>query len=166
MTEDKNMEPAAGDPVQAVINHTIKEVFKRVAGIEIRDCTIPHVMSQDLQVVYTTFSGGYEIRFAFYAEAKLWKRITENMLDIQDAKEDDIEECAKEFVNILCGHIVKSIFEKTKTAARFQSPYFVKGNCIPGGSSDSSVVATHYADEYFDMAILFNDQISSAETLG
>lgn len=163
MSEDKRSLPLDEDPIQILINDTIKEVFKQVAQIELQNCTAPKVISKDLCTVYTEFTGGYTIHFAFCAEKKLLKHIAENMLDEPITESEDIEECAKEFLNILCGHMVKTIFGKTKTAARFHSPYFIEEYYVPETDSGSPLIATHYTDEQFHMAILINDKFSSAD---
>ncbi len=163
MSKDKRTLPLDGDPIQILINDTIKQVFKQVAQIELQDCTVPNVIPQNLYTVYTTFTGGYTIHFAFCAEKKLLKHIAENMLGEPVTESEDIEECAKEFLNILCGHMVKTIFGKTKTAARFHSPYFVEGYYIPETEDNSSIIATHYTNEQFQMAILIDDKFSSMD---
>ncbi len=164
MTAERTFSSADTDPVQSIINDTVRKVFQQVAHIDLRDCRTPEAAPEKLYTVYTTFCGGYSIRFSFCAEGGLLRRIAEHMLGTADVTADDIEECAKEFINILCGHVVKSVFSQTRVAARFHAPYFVEGRYVPESDSDAPVITTHYMDERFDMAVLINDRFSSDHT--
>ncbi len=161
MTEKVTYSSPDTDPVQAIINDTVRLVFRQAAAIELQDCGAPGTVPQKLYTVYTTFCGGYRIRFSFCAEERLLRRIAQNMLETEELTQEDIEECAKEFINILCGHVVKSVFSQTKVSASFHTPYFVEGRYIPETDGDTPVVTTHYMDEHFDMAVLINDRFTS-----
>lgn len=148
--------------LQPLIDKTIKELFWEVAKIRLHRCEECDVVPKDLCTVYTTFSGGYQIRFAFCAEREMMKRITENISEEPVTNPDDIAEYMIEFINVICGHVVSSVFRKTKTSARFHSPCFAEGFYIPenDNGSTNTIITTHYVDEYSERATLSNDRFS------
>lgn len=151
-----------GESLQSLIDKTIQEMFWEVAKIRLRRCECCDILPKDLCTVYTTFSGGYQIRFAFCAERTMMKRITENISEEPVTDPSDIEEYMKEFINVICGHVVASVFRKTKTSARFHAPCFTEGYYIPADDSgnDNTIITTHYTDEYAESASLSNDGFS------
>lgn len=149
------------ETLQQLIDDVIKQMFWEIAKIKLCHCEYSDISPKDLCTVYTTFSGGYQIRFAFCAERAMMKRITENISEEIVTDPEDIEEYMKEFLNIICGRLVASIFKETKTSARFHSPYFTEGYYIPADNGcDNAIITTHYIDEYSETATLSNDRFS------
>lgn len=139
------------------IEETLEQLFLQVANIDLQRCQKHDNCQRDLCTVYTTFYGGYEIRFAFCAERALMKRIVEKMLDEPVDDPVEIIEYMEEFINILCGHVVASVFRQTKISARFYSPCFVEGSYMLENAGDEMVVS-HYINEHSETASLMYDR--------
>lgn len=146
--------------LQSLIEETVEELFLDIAKIHLRQYKKVTGTPNDLCTVYTTFSGGYNVRFVFCAERTFMKRITENISEEPVKEPDDIEEYMKEFINVICGHIVASVFRKTKKSARFHCPRFKEGFYLPPPGGAGAMITTYYIDEYSETAILSNDRFS------
>lgn len=144
---------------QFLIDEVIQELFWQVAEMRLQQCDCSNIGAEDLCTVYTTFNGGYKARFSFCAERSMMKRIAGNMAQEPVTDPEDIEEYMKEFVNVICGHIVGFVFRKTKTAARFHCPQFAEGYYIPPDDNDDTIVRTYYINEYSENAMLLYDKI-------
>lgn len=151
------------ESLQPLINETIEDLFWDIAKIRLRRCEHCDKLSEELCSVYTTFSGGYQIRFVFCAELGMMKRIAENIAEEPVDDKEYIEEYMKEFLNIICGHVVASVFRKTKKTARFHCPCFEGRLYIPEAANargTDQIMKTQYIDDYAENALLMNDKIA------
>lgn len=150
------------DDLQELIDETIQKSVWETARIHLRHCESNNVSKKDLCTVYTTFDGGYKVRFVFCAERAFMKRIAGNMLGEPVTDAGDIEEYMKEFVNVICGHVVAAVFKRTKTAARFHCPDFAEGCYVPAHDKHGTdkIITTSYIDEYSEIATVLNDKFS------
>lgn len=146
--------------MQPLIDETINQLLWQVAKINLHHCESAADM-EDLCTVYTTFSGGYNIRFAFCAERTLMQRMSENMAEEPVTEQDDIEEYMKEFINVICGHIVATVFRLTKISARFHVPRFADGCYLPDEDDrENHLITTYYISDFSEAAMLLNDYFS------
>lgn len=146
--------------LQDAIDKIVEELFWQVARIHLHRCECATPPSKELCTVYTTFSGGYKSRFFFCVEPALMKRMAENMAEEPVTDLEDIYDYMKEFVNVVCGHIVASIFNKTEVSARFLCPEIVKGYEIPK-DADDDIITTHYTSAELEDTVLVYDSIST-----
>lgn len=145
--------------LQSLMNQVMQRMFLQTAGIRLQKCESHDMKEGEVYTVYTTFSGGYQTRMFFCGECALMQRIAENMAEEPVTEQEDIEEYIKEFFNIVCGHIVAAVFEKTKTAARFQCPEFSNGYKEPEKTECNTIIVTHYMSEEEENAMLLYDKI-------
>lgn len=143
---------------QFLIDEIIQQLFWQIAKIHLKPCKGLDIVNEELYTVYTTFSGGYKARFSFCAERALMKRIAENMAEEPVTDMEDIAEYMKEFINVVCGHLVASIFYQTKKAARFHCPEFTEGYHVQPDEEDDIMITTYYLDEHFANAMLMYDK--------
>lgn len=143
-----------------MIDEIIKQLFWQIAKMHLRQCECSEQFNDEICTVYTTFSGGYKAHFLFCAERTMMQRIAENIAEEPLTDLDDVKEYMKEFINVICGHIVASIFGKTKMAARFQCPEFSEGYFAPQ-SDDDTVVKTFFINECAENAMLLYDKVLS-----
>lgn len=140
-----------------LIEETIRKMFWEVAKVHLKHCNYVNECCEDLCTVYTTFNGGYDVRFAFCAERSFMKRITENIAEEPVTDQEDIEEYMKEFINVICGHVVSIVYYKTKTGARFHAPRFTDGFYLPPEGDNEKIITTRYTNEYDEAAMLSHD---------
>lgn len=71
--------------------------------------------------------GAYGGRLWMCAEKALFYRMAQGACGCSLPSSEDVEETAKEFLNILCGRLISAVYEKTKIPARFYTPCFCEG---------------------------------------
>lgn len=121
------MEPENEIDVQQILDDAARDITKRLAGIELERAQWPQGDSSDIASLYTATTGSYSITVVYHAETRLLRYIAEKMKrrPIEDAEE--VEMYAKEYFNILCGHIISKINRLTKASARFGVPNYRRG---------------------------------------
>lgn len=145
--------------VKSLIDEIIEQLFEEVSGIHLRQQEFTELPNEEICTIYTVFHGGYHTRFFFCAEPALMKRIAENIAEETITDEDDIKEYVKEFVNVICGHIVAAIFKKTKTSARFHCPEFIDEHEILADVHNDSIITIHYTSTESENAMFLYDKI-------
>lgn len=76
----------------------------------------------------------------------MFLRLTQCVLERESVSDEDVEAFAKEFFNLLCGHVATRLFELTKVPARFGIPVFCQGRYAPEDSLEH-IVLTYSSDE-------------------
>ena len=90
-----------------VFDHVVRDITRREAGIELQ--------SSDSQpkgetcTVYTAFNKGYHTSLSLCAESSMFVRLTQRMMGREEVTAEDVEIFAKEFFNVLCGHIATQL---------------------------------------------------------
>jgi hypothetical protein len=112
-----------------IFDQVVREITQREAGICL--ATGEAVPDGELFTVYTVFERGYSTCLSLCAESALFTRLTQGMMHRQDVSPRDVEDFAKEYFNVLCGHIVAQLYRETKIPARFSPPSFRAGRYIP-----------------------------------
>lgn len=155
--------PRQDVPIQAMIEELLRSMLHEVADINVHHChqkwNEKKIIDRQMYTVYTSFHGAYYARFAFCAEMDIMKRITEYMLGEKDNSLEDIIESVKEFINILCGHIVGTIFKRTKATARFHIPDFAEGIYVPKGENQNMIVTKYCTNEESQMILCVYDPV-------
>ncbi len=155
--------PDEGTSLQRMIEQALRSDLHQIAGINIHHChqktNVQKIDDRTMYTVYTSFHGAYHGLFAFCAELDIMKQITEHMLDEKDNSLEDVIDSVKEFLNVLCGHIVGAIYQKTKAVARFHIPEFVEGIFIPKGDNEDVLVARYCTNEEMKKLLCMNDLI-------
>ena len=128
--------------IDALIQLVTVQVAETVANVKLRRERSPLDFGVDMCTVYTSTKGAYQMRLVLCAEKSFLLRIAEHMLGEPISGFGDIEEAAKEFFNILCGHIVGEIARQCRVKAMFTPPSFVRGSCFmkkTGKQAESSI---------------------------
>ena len=68
--------------------------------------------------------------------------------------QEDLEEFCKEYFNVLCGKIVRAMFDATQVSAHFSPPVFYHGRYEPAGQEVQFILT--YADEHREGAQLIH----------
>lgn len=112
-----------------IFDQLVREVTRREAGI----CLAPgsNEPAGELFTVYTVFERGFNTCLSLSAEASMFVRLTQGMMRKEDVTRRDVEDFAKEYFNVLCGHIVSRLFRETRIPARFRPPVFRSGWYVP-----------------------------------
>ncbi len=149
-----------GEKLYEIINSQMQKALCDIGVLEVKCKSRSEFQDMDLCTIHTTTNGGYRIRLVFCAERKFLKLIAEHMLGEPVANEDDIKECAKEFFNVICGHIVAAIFKETHFPARFHCPSFEEGCYLPGKEGSDEMLAYCYLSVHNETAVFLHDPLT------
>lgn len=127
-----------------VFDHVVRDITRREAGIELQ--------SSDSQpkgetcTVYTAFNKGYHTSLSLCAESSMFVRLTQRMMGREKVTAEEVEIFAKEFFNVLCGHIATQLYQTTRVPARFDPPLFYTGRYAPENNLEH-IVLTYSSDK-------------------
>lgn len=115
--------------LREIFDQVVRDITRREAGI----CLAPGEREPDgeLYTVYTVFERGFRTCLSLSAEASMFVRLTQGMMGREDVTARDVEDFAKEYFNVLCGHIMARLFRETRIPARFSPPVFRRGRYAP-----------------------------------
>lgn len=116
--------------LQDILDQTLRRVTQTAAGIQLqRGGSGPN--GAGLCTVYTVFERGFSSALALCADATLFTRLARHMLCMDDVTPQDVEDFAKEYFNVVCGHITAELYRNTNISARFQIPSFCRTRYVP-----------------------------------
>ncbi len=117
------------DRLREIFDDSARVMLRRVTGIELRSAERPP--AGDVCTVFTVFGPEVRSGLALCADTELFNRLAYNMMFGQAAKPEDTADAAREFFNVLCGHIAVRFYRETQKAARFEIPVFLRGRSEP-----------------------------------
>lgn len=117
--------------LQNAVDHALLDVMPKVGGITLLRGDSPP--SGELYTVYTIFDGEMPVNLALCGNAATFTHLTQHMMGQDEIEPEDLADAAKEFFNVLCGHVAIELFHATNLALRFQIPRFGGGIQIPEG---------------------------------
>lgn len=137
-----------------VLDRTLRRVTQTLADIRLdRGGDGP---DGDLCTVHTTFERGFGSGLTLCADTALFVRLARGMLhDEEEITSEDVEDFAKEYFNVVCGHIAAEMYRSTNIPARFRVPGFCRGHYAPedrralfalsyASDRDEALQLTHY----------------------
>lgn len=90
--------------------------------------------------VYTTFNRGVNSSLSLCAGMSLFIRLARNITQMEEITPQDAEDVAKEYFNVLCGHVLAQLFPVTRVPARFSVPSFCRGRHRMEGFSENIIL--------------------------
>lgn len=120
------------------LDRIIREVTESSAGIAlIRGGEAP---GEHICTVHIGFRRGFRSSLSLRADAALFARLAQSMLGTEHITPQDLEDVAKEYFNVLCGHISAALYNATHISARFSVPYFYWGSYSPKDHREQFVI--------------------------
>lgn len=111
------------------LDRIVREVTENSAGIAlIRGEAVP---GDHICTVHVSFRQGFRSSLSIRADTALFTRLARSMLGEERVTAQDLEDVAKEYFNVLCGHIAAALYQSTRIAARFTVPSFHWGRYSP-----------------------------------
>lgn len=121
--------PLTQEVLQSVVDHAMRDVMPRVGGITLLRGGSPPM--GELYTVHTAFDGETPVNLSLCANAAAFTHLTQHMMGQEQIAPADLEDAAKEFFNVLCGHVAVELFHVTKASYRFRIPRFSGGRQLP-----------------------------------
>ena len=116
------------------LDRIIREVTEASAGISlIRGETEP---GEHICTVHIGFRRGFRSSLSLRADAALFARLARSILQEEQITAQDLEDVAKEYINVLCGHFAHAFYRATQVASRFDVPAFYRGTFHPQGQAE------------------------------
>lgn len=120
------------DQLCVMLDQVAREIARREAGI----CLSPVEPDGDGPVegactVYITFEHGMDGTLCLYANAAMFVRLAREVMQTDDLTPQDVADVAKEYLNVLGGHVLIRLFPEAKQPARFSVPVFCQGVYAP-----------------------------------
>lgn len=129
--------------LDTIFDEVARQVTETVAGIRLfRGNTMPN---GEIYTVYSAFERGFCSSLSLSAEASVFIRLTQNIMENPQVTQQDVEDFTKEYFNVLCGNIASKLFQITKVASRFEIPSFRRGHYQPENHQDELVI--HYSSD-------------------
>ena len=116
--------------VEKILDSSVRDISRRVGKLEVIDSQ--KGSAGELESPYTVCvvtTGEMQDVLSFCADGQVMEAMARNMMHGADVNEKDIEYCAMEFFNILCGQMISTINRTYNTRVRFSVPSIRRGNC-------------------------------------
>lgn len=130
--------------LEEVFDQVIREITLQAAGIALHPSQA--ALNGEVYTVYIAFARGFETSLALCAGLPFYVRLARGMTMEESVRPQDVEAVAKEYLNVLGGHIAARLFSKTKVHARFSVPAFYRGQYRPEGYKDH-IILTYSSDK-------------------
>ncbi len=116
--------------VEKILDSSVKDISRRVGKLEVIDSQKGSVGKLESPYhVFVVTTGEIQGVFSLCVDGKVMETMARNMMHGADVGEKDIEYCAMEFVNILCGQMISRINRTYNTRVRFSVPNIKRGSC-------------------------------------
>lgn len=138
------MNTISQDILDTVFDEVTRQVTENVGGIRLYRGDIPP--SGELYTVHAAFQRGFHSSLSLCADASVFTRLTQYIMQDTNVTPQDIEDFSKEYLNVLCGHVASRLFQVTKVASRFGIPSFHSGRYQPEGQEDQFVI-NYFSDK-------------------
>lgn len=120
------------------LDRIVREVTEATAGIELLRGEAPP--GEHMCTVHVGFCRGFHSSLSIRADTALFTRLAQSMLKEEQVTAQDLEDAAKEYFNVLCGHIAAELYRSTRVAARFSVPTFHWGRYCPEDYTEQFVI--------------------------
>ncbi len=144
-----------------ILDQALQDVTERTAGVRLQQGSRPP--GEDLCTVHISFDKGFDTSLTLCADTSLLARMARNSFHEDVVSPEDLEEFSKEYFNVLCGKVVRAIYQTTQVPAHFSPPVFYHGRYEPEGQETQFVLT--YSDGQSEGAQLIH-HVSCAHGAG
>lgn len=147
--------------MQGVLNTVMIYITEEMAGIHLK--SKENISINDACTVNVVFEGNCDVKLSLCADKLFFMRITKGVLQEDDVTEQDIQDTAKEYLNVICGKLIAQIFHTKYKPTRFKLPIFENGEHIIDDNVEH-VYQACYSNEYNEnMMLVITMSIKSME---
>ena len=139
------MNPRLEKEIPAILDRVMQEITGRMVGIQ--PIERADILSEDVCTVCTTFEGGYHGTLVLFLDTALLRRLTQQAMEAEEVAQEDVEDFAKEYLNVICGMVVARLFQTARISSRFRIPVFRVGRWAPDAGQHVSEYVLNYISE-------------------
>lgn len=134
------------EKLRNMLDRVTREITLRDTGIRL-DPVAPggDGPGESACTVYITFERGMVGTLCLCADADMLIRVAKVLVECDDPTFQDVEDVAKEYLNVLAGHVLIQLFPQEKKPARFSVPAFRRGSFAP--EEEQLAMALDYASD-------------------
>ncbi len=129
------------EELQKILDNVMQNITNRFTCIQLSQEDAPP--SGQVCSVHSTFDGDCHGTLVLFADLNLMTRLAQVFLQEESVTPQDVEDCAKEYFNIICGQVVAGLFQAAHLTSRFNIPSFQQGKYLPDGQSDPLCVLNY-----------------------
>ena len=130
--------------LKELFNQSVLEISQDQMGLRLHPSD--ETPRGELCTVYIAFTKGFRSGLTLCAERSIFHRLAGQIIPEEDITPQVIEDFAKEYINILVGHISSHMFQATRIPSRFTIPAFYPGLYTPENHQEHFVL-TYTSDE-------------------
>lgn len=134
----------APERLREICGQTARSVTRQISDILLEPGVGPP--EDEVCTVYTSFERGLPFTLALSADLSLFRRLTQRMMRRERVSEQDMEDSAKEYFNVVCGGVVAALYRATGQAGRFRIPSFCQGGHQPPEGEQEDWEAIYLGD--------------------
>lgn len=134
------------EKLRVMLDQVTREITRQEAGI----CLTPadpekNGPIRDPCTVYIAFERGMDGTLCLCANRAMFARFARDVMETDEPTPRDVADVAKEYLNVLAGHVLSRLFPEARRPARFKVPAFCRGPYAPEGERLS--IALDYASD-------------------
>ena len=136
--------------IESMANGLIYEITESMSGITLSGCPLALPQAERLQGMehfLAEVNGDLDIHMQLWADAPILNRLAENMIGGPPEDQEEVNEYATEYVNVLCGRFLSEICRHMKAKVEF---FFSEYQSPPNEAQpypDGGITALCHTDE-------------------
>lgn len=145
------MDSLTPNEIKEVLNYVMVYTTEKMANMKIEN--EGESLSNDIYTVSAIFEGNCDLALSLCADKLFFTHLAQGIFQTEDVSEQDIEDSAKEYLNVICGRLITQVSPLIHKPTSFRFPVFQKGKHIFDESAEYSC-KSHYINKNDDGMLL------------
>lgn len=137
--------------IKDILDYVMFNTTEQMANIKIKN--EGNHLSSDICTVNTFLEGNCDATLSLFADKSFLVRLTQQILQIKDVTQQDIEDTAKEYLNVICGRFIAKVFHLINKPTRFKIPFFQTGKHLCNNNAEHCY-KSYYINNYNESILL------------
>lgn len=141
--------------VSQLAEQLLCEILEQISGIQISRAQGGPIRfsTQPLGVVYAETRGEFTLLMWLEAEQSLFERLAAGMIGAPASDQEEVEEYATEFFNMVCGRFVSELYNLTGQSARFLPTIYRHHNDAAAMQTENRVYSVDFISDSNEGAV-------------
>lgn len=137
--------------IQQVLDVVIQDVTRKMAAFDLQK--VEEAFSDQAYTVHVDVYGCCDTTLTLWMEPEYLYRLSQQMLQEEQICPQDMEDVAKEYINVIGGQLIAHLFPKIRRSVRFCLPQFYVGQWLPNRPVGRACRG-EYANQFQERAVL------------